>query len=102
MPFFEMTPTYLNIALTKLLGGASLIMKFQVSLIFCHALTGGGHMSSKKTTTKILQCGFYWPTMFKDVHAFYVACDQCHRLKPYLENFMAEVETLDLQDPIPL
>ena len=25
-----------------------------------------------------------------------------HRLKPYLENFMAEVETLDLKDPIPL
>jgi len=29
-----MTPTYLNTALAKLLGGASLIMKFQVSLIF--------------------------------------------------------------------
>jgi hypothetical protein len=25
-----------------------------------------------------------------------------HRLKPYLENFVAEVETLDLEDPIPL
>jgi hypothetical protein len=32
--FFGMTPTYLNTAQTKLLGGASLIMKFQVSLIF--------------------------------------------------------------------
>ena len=25
-----------------------------------------------------------------------------HRLKPYLENFVAKVETLDLEDPIPL
>ena len=25
-----------------------------------------------------------------------------HRLKPYLENFVVEVETLDLEDPIPL
>jgi hypothetical protein len=25
-----------------------------------------------------------------------------HRLKPYLENIVAEVETLDLEDPIPL
>ena len=24
-----------------------------------------------------------------------------HRLKPYLENVVAEVETLDLEDPIP-
>jgi len=47
---------------------------------FCHALTCGGHFSSKKTTAKILQCGFYWPTMFKDVHAFCVACDRCQRL----------------------
>ncbi|KAL9399457.1 hypothetical protein Peur_008418 [Populus x canadensis] len=47
---------------------------------FCHALACGGHFSSKKTTAKILQCGFYWPTMFKDVHAFCVACDRCQRL----------------------
>jgi hypothetical protein len=32
--FFRMTPTYLNTTLTKLLGCASLIMKFQVSLMF--------------------------------------------------------------------
>jgi hypothetical protein len=25
-----------------------------------------------------------------------------HQLKPYLENFVAEVETLDFEDPIPL
>jgi hypothetical protein len=25
-----------------------------------------------------------------------------HQLKPYLEKFMAEVETLDLEDPIPV
>ncbi|KAL9382439.1 hypothetical protein Peur_025474 [Populus x canadensis] len=47
---------------------------------FCHALACGGHFSSKKTTAKILQCGFYWPTMFKDVHAFCVVCDRCQRL----------------------
>jgi hypothetical protein len=26
----------------------------------------GSHFSSKKTAAKILQNGFYWPTMFKD------------------------------------
>jgi len=51
------------------------------SVINCfHALACGGHSSSKKTIVKILQCGFYWPTMFKDVHAFFVIYDRCQRL----------------------
>ena len=27
-----------------------------------------GHFNGKKTTAKVLQCGLYWPTLFKDVH----------------------------------
>jgi len=37
---------------------------------FYHSEACGGHFSSRKTTAKILQSGFYWPTMFKDSHAF--------------------------------
>ena len=37
-----------------------------MSLIFFHSEACGGHFSSRKTTAKILQCGFYWPTMFKE------------------------------------
>jgi hypothetical protein len=36
---------------------------------FCHDHACGGHFSANKTTTKILQCGFYWPTLFRDAHA---------------------------------
>jgi hypothetical protein len=36
----------------------------------CHFEACGDHFLSKKTTAKILQSGFYWPTMFKDSHAF--------------------------------
>ena len=32
----------------------------------CHASPNGGHFSRDKTTHKILQSGFYWPTIFKD------------------------------------
>jgi len=45
----------------------------------CHSLPTGGHASSSKTTSKILQCGFYWPSMFKDVHRFISSCDSCQR-----------------------
>ena len=47
---------------------------------FCHSQACGGHFSSRKTTAKILQSGFYWPTMFRDVHIFCTSCDRCQRL----------------------
>ncbi|KAL3577714.1 hypothetical protein D5086_019218 [Populus alba] len=47
---------------------------------FCHSEACGGHFSSRKTTAKILQSGFYWPTMFKDSHAFCKICENCQKL----------------------
>jgi hypothetical protein len=47
---------------------------------FCHFEACGGHFSSKKTTAEILQCGFYWPTMFKDTHAFCKTCENCQKV----------------------
>jgi len=47
---------------------------------FFHFEACGGHFSSRKTTAKILQSGFYWPTMFKDSHAFYKTCENCQKL----------------------
>ena len=47
---------------------------------FCHDHACGGHFSSKKTAAKILQCGFYWPTLFRDSHAYCKACERCQKL----------------------
>uniref|UniRef100_A0A2N9HU83 Integrase catalytic domain-containing protein n=1 Tax=Fagus sylvatica TaxID=28930 RepID=A0A2N9HU83_FAGSY len=47
---------------------------------FCHTKACGGHFSVKKTTAKILQCGFYWPTMFKDTYSFCKGCLECQKL----------------------
>ena len=46
-------------------------------LEFCHSQACGGHFSSRKTTAQILQSAFYWPTIFRDVHAFCTSCDRC-------------------------
>jgi len=46
----------------------------------CHSKACGSHFSSKKITAKILQYGFYWPTMFKDIHVFCKACENCQKL----------------------
>ena len=39
-------------------------------LTFCHSEACGGHFSARKTADKILQAGFYWPTLFKDCFDF--------------------------------
>ncbi|WMV29871.1 hypothetical protein MTR67_023256 [Solanum verrucosum] len=40
----------------------------------CHVSLAGGHHGGIGTTTKVLQCGYYWPTMFRDAHAFCNCC----------------------------
>ncbi|RDY01342.1 Retrovirus-related Pol polyprotein from transposon 17.6, partial [Mucuna pruriens] len=48
-------------------------------LHFCHAAAGGGHHGSTRTARKVLDCGFYWPTIFRDAHHFVSTCEQCQR-----------------------
>ena len=49
-------------------------------LTFCHSEACGGHFSARKTTDKILQDGFYWPTLFKDCFEFCKTCARCQQL----------------------
>jgi hypothetical protein len=37
----------------------------------------GGHFAGQITTEKILQAGYYWPTLFKDAHDYCRSCDVC-------------------------
>ena len=46
-------------------------------LYHCHTGPCGGHLKGTRTATKVLQSGFYWPTLFKDTQAFYKAYDRC-------------------------
>jgi hypothetical protein len=54
--------------------------EFHSILTFCHSLACEGHFSAKKTVAKVLQCGFTWPTLFKDAYEFCQACERCQRL----------------------
>ena len=49
-------------------------------LSFCHDGICGGHFSGHKTIVKILQCGFYWPTLFKDAFKYCKSCISCQKL----------------------
>ncbi|MCH90567.1 hypothetical protein A2U01_0011483, partial [Trifolium medium] len=81
-------------------------------LTHCHASPYGGHASTSKTAYKILQFGLYWPSIFKDVHAFIAKCDQCQHtgniskrnempLKSILEVKVFDVWGVDFMGPFP-
>ncbi|XP_026420229.1 uncharacterized protein LOC113316225 [Papaver somniferum] len=67
---------------------------------------------AKKTATKILQSGFYCPSLFKDSHAFCVACERCQKLgsisrrnmmplQPILIMELFDVWGIDFMGPFP-
>ena len=54
--------------------------EFRSILSFCHDQACGSYFSAKKTAAKILQSGFYWPSLFKDAAEFCTACSRCQHL----------------------
>lgn len=48
-------------------------------LEFCHNEACGGHFGSKKTALKVLEAGFFWPSLFKDAADLCASCDRCQR-----------------------
>ncbi|KAH9763651.1 hypothetical protein KPL70_001243 [Citrus sinensis] len=45
----------------------------------CHAAAYGGHFGGHRTTAKVLQSGYYWPSIFKDAYDFAKYYDMCQR-----------------------
>ena len=86
--------------------------EFHSILSFCHSSACDGHFSGHKTAAKVLQSGFYWPTLFKDSHAFCKACDRCQRMgnmshrdmlpmQPILIIELFDVWGIDFMGPFP-
>ena len=71
-------------------------------LAMCHSSLCGGHFASRRTGAKVLQSGFYWPTLFKDAIKYCKECLKCQstlniskRDEMPLETIL-EVEIFDL------
>ncbi|RDX96136.1 putative mitochondrial protein, partial [Mucuna pruriens] len=58
------------------------IPKTEISSIlqFCHSAPGSGHYGSTWTGWKVLDCGLYWPTIFKDAYHFVSTCKRCQKV----------------------
>ena len=68
----------------------------------CNTLPCEGHFGGQRTTTKVLQSNFYWPSLFKDAHQFVSTCEKCQRMgsisrkdEPPISSIL-EVELFDL------
>jgi len=48
-------------------------------LQFCHSSAPGGHLGIQRTARKVLDCRFYWPTIFKDAWRICSTCEPCQR-----------------------
>ncbi|RDX61568.1 hypothetical protein CR513_60191, partial [Mucuna pruriens] len=63
----------------KVIRRCILDTKINSVLQFCHLALGGGHYGSTRTTKKVLDCGFYWPTIFKDAYQFVSTYDKSQK-----------------------
>nr|CAN75024.1 hypothetical protein VITISV_034947 [Vitis vinifera] len=59
-------------------------------LSHCHERACGGHFASQKTTMKVLQSGFCWPTLFKNALTMCRSCDKCQRLGKLTQNIFSK------------
>ncbi|KAK4403960.1 Transposon Ty3-G Gag-Pol polyprotein [Sesamum angolense] len=81
-------------------------------LEFCHSYACGGHFGPKGTTRKILECGLFWPNMFRDAYSFCKSCENCKKvgninprhqmpLSPILVCEVFDVWGIDFMGPFP-
>ena len=45
----------------------------------CHSRPCGGHFGGSRTAAKVLQSGFFWPTLHQDAYNFAKSCNECQR-----------------------
>ncbi|XP_070002149.1 uncharacterized protein [Nicotiana sylvestris] len=46
----------------------------------CHASAYGGHFGGVRTAAKVLDAGFFCPTVFKDAHQWVKGCNECQQI----------------------
>ena len=67
-------------------------------IIHCYENACGGHFASQKTSRKVLQSGFHWPSLFKDAHTMCKKCDKCQRLRKISRRHMMPLNPILVVD----
>ncbi|XP_075473934.1 uncharacterized protein LOC142504991 [Primulina tabacum] len=70
--------------------------EFGQILNHCHDREVGGHFGLTRTASKVLECAFYWPTLFKDARSYVLTSDKCQQTdkisNPYHPQTNGQVE----------
>ncbi|CAM8951195.1 unnamed protein product [Rhodiola kirilowii] len=80
---------------------------------FCHEFACGGHFGPKRTARKILDSGFFWPSVFRDAYEKCKKCDRFQRVGnvsarnempqvPILVNDVFDIWGIDFMGPFPV
>ncbi|XP_070009988.1 uncharacterized protein [Nicotiana sylvestris] len=56
--------------------------------------TYGGHHGGTRTASKVLSCGFYWPTLYKDESELVQRYDECQRVDGILKKDEMPLNTI--------
>ncbi|KAF3654551.1 hypothetical protein FXO37_16422 [Capsicum annuum] len=99
--FFWDEPYLFNIGMDGMIHRFIPEIEIMRILEACHASPVEGHYGETRTAHKILQCGYYYPTIYKDAHDFSLAYDQCQcqgNISRYHEPPMILILELELFD----
>ncbi|XP_075079877.1 uncharacterized protein LOC142165160 [Nicotiana tabacum] len=54
----------------------------------------GGHHGGNRMAVKVLECGYYWPSIYQDANIMVKACDQCKgRVVDYVSKWVEAVSS---------
>ncbi|RDX64393.1 putative mitochondrial protein, partial [Mucuna pruriens] len=107
---YGMIPTFGDSTMIKC------ILDTEINLVlqYCHAAPGGIHYGSTRTARKVLDYGFYWPTIFRDAYQLASTCEKYQKAgmaitirhempqQPILFCTVFDVWGIDFMEPFPI
>ncbi|GJZ48265.1 reverse transcriptase domain-containing protein [Tanacetum coccineum] len=76
----------------------------QTILDQCHHRPTGGHYGPNITAKKVLDSGFYWPTIIKEAHTLVRLCEACQKIRNISkrdEMLLNNIQGIDFMRPFP-
>ncbi len=81
------------------LQGCLTITEAQMVMKELHEGPSGGYFAIKITLKKILDVGYWWPTLYKDVHDYYRSYDACQKTSGLMTQSLAKLVISLLKEP---
>jgi hypothetical protein len=74
-------------------------LKAQIVLKELHEGMVGKHFVANINTKKIMDVGFWWPTLLKNIHEFCKSCDNYQNIGGLKTKTLAKLVTIFLKEP---